>query len=135
MKKRVWIIAGVVAAVVVGALAVVYLTGLVIVGDPYSGLWNTTGQQVGAQGTSGYLIKRTDDGYVFTAVAGTNENGWRPLQRHGRTLDAKSYGEEFSFAYQPWNGHLAYTYLDHGIVVRLTLKKAPDSSAAAAQVD
>jgi hypothetical protein len=135
MKKRAWIIVGVVAAVVVVALAAVYLSGVVIVGDPFSGMWNTAGKPVGAQGGSGYLIKRTDDGYVFAAQAGTNRQGWRHLQRHGRTLDATWYGEEFTFAYQPWSGHLAYTYRDHGILIHMTLKKAPGSTTGAPASD
>jgi hypothetical protein len=130
MKKRAWVIVGVVAAVVIGALAATYLTGLVVVGDPFSGLWNRGGQPVGVEGGSGYLIKQTDDGYVFTAVAGTSPGGWRQLQRHGRTLDGKWGREEFTFEYQPWNGHLAYTYREQpSIVVHMALKKAPNSTA------
>ena len=129
MKKRAWVIVGVVTAVVIGALAATYLTGLVVVGDPFSGLWNRGGQRLGAEGGSGYLIKQTDDGYVFTAVAGTNLGGWQPLQHHGRTLESKWGGEEFTFEYRPWSGHLAFTYREQpGIVVHMTFKKAPDST-------
>jgi hypothetical protein len=124
------------AAVVIGALAVVYMTGLVIVGDPFSGLWNTTGQPVGAQGGSGYLIKQTDDGYAVTALAGTHVQGWRPLQRDGRTLHGKWYGEEMTFAYQPWSSHVAFTFRDHGkILARMTFKKATDSTVVPAEVN
>ena len=137
MKKRAWVIVGVVAAVVIGALAAVYLTGLVIVGDPFSGLWNTSGQPVGAKGGSGYLIKRADDGYVVTALAGTHVQGWRPLQRHGRTLDGSWYGEEMAFEYQPWSGHLVWKYWEHGkqLGPGMTLKRATSSTSIPAQTN
>lgn len=136
MSKRVWVIAGVVVAVVVCSLAVVYLTGLVIVGDPFSGLWNTSGQPVRGEKGGGYLVKRTDDGYAVTALAGTHVQGWRSLQRDGRTLHGEWYGEEMTFAYQPWSGHATFTFRDHGkVLAHVTLKKAPDSTAVPSEVD
>jgi hypothetical protein len=108
--KRAWIVVGVVAAIVVGSLAAIYLTGLVIVGDPDSGVWNVEGKPA----HTGYLIKQTDDGYVFTALVGGEVVGWHSLQRDGRTLAGEWGSERMTFEYQPWSGHLVWTSWDHG---------------------
>jgi hypothetical protein len=127
MGRRGWIIVGVVAAVAVASLAAAYLTGLVIVGDPYSGVWNVEAKPA----DTGSLIKQTDDGYVFTALVGGKVMGWHPLHRDGRTLFGEWNRERYVFEYQPWSGHLVWTYRDHGIlrVDGMPLKKAADSSA------
>jgi hypothetical protein len=137
MSRRAWVIVGVVAAVVVGSLAAVYLTGLIIVGDPYSGVWNVEGRWTSAGPNGGYLIKRTDDGYVFTALVGDELVGWRPLQQDGRTLTGEWDGTRFIFKYQPWTGHLVWTYWEHDIlrVPSLPLRKATDDTSVPKQVD
>lgn len=138
MSRRARAIVGVVAAGVVAALAAAYLTGFIIVGDPYSGVWNVEGQWNATGFNGGSLIKQTDSGYVFTYVQGTKEMGWHPLQRHGRSLEGE-YGDaqRVIFEYQPWTGHLVWTWHDHGLlrVPRLPLKKATDSTSVPPQTD
>ena len=133
MTKRAWIIVGVVAAVVVCSLAAVYLTGLVIVGDPYSGVWNVEGKPP----HTGSLIKRTDEGYVFTALVGGEPVGWHPLQRDGRTLEGEyPDAQRVAFEYQPWAGRLVWTNWDHGTLRgHLTLRKATDDTTVPKLVD
>jgi hypothetical protein len=134
--KRAWIVVGVVAAVIVASLAAVYLTGLIIVGDPFSGLWNTDGADTEYK-TTGSLIKHTDDGYVFTALVGGEVNGWHPLEQDRRTLSGEWNGERFIFTYQPWSGHLVWTYWDHDTLrVRgMVLKKVTSDTSVPTQVD
>ncbi len=133
MGTRAWIVVGVVAAVIVASLAAVYLTGLIIVGDPYSGVWNVEGKPT----HTGSLIKRTDEGYVFSALIGGKDNGWQPLQRHGRTLEFENpEGHKVTFEYQPWTGHLIWTNWDRGkLRGRLTLRKATDDTSVPKPVD
>jgi hypothetical protein len=133
VSKRAWIVVGVVAAVVVASLAAVYLTGLVIVGDPYSGVWNVEGKPA----HTGSLIKRTDEGYVFSALIGGEANGWQPLQRHGRTLEFENpEGHRVTFEYQPWTGHLVWTNWDRDqLRGHLTLRKATDDTSVPKPVD
>jgi hypothetical protein len=133
VTKRAWIIVGVVAAVVVCSLAAVYLTGLVIVGDPYSGVWNVEGKPP----HTGSLIKRTDEGYVFTALVGGEAVGWHRLQRDGRTLEGEyPDAQRVAFEYQPWTGRLVWTNWDHGTLRgHLTLRKATDDTTVPKLVD
>ena len=133
MSRRVWIIVGVVAAVVVASPAAVYLTGLVIVGDPYSGVWNVEGTPA----HTGSLIKQTDDGYLFTALVGGEAVGWHPLQREGRTLEGEyPEAQRVTFEYQPWSGRLVWTNWDHGTLRgHLTLRKATDDTSVPKPVD
>jgi hypothetical protein len=127
VSKRGWIIGGVAAAVVGCALAAVYLTGLVIIGDPYSGVWNVEAKPA----DTGSLIRQTDDGYVFTALVGGKVMGWHPLRRDGRTLVGEWDSERHVFEYQPWNGRLVWTHWDHDTlrVDGMPLKKATDSTS------
>jgi hypothetical protein len=133
VSKRAWIIVGVVTAGVVASLAAVYLTGLVIVGDPYSGVWNVEGKPE----HTGSLIKQADGGYLFTALVGGEAVGWHPLQRNGRTLEGE-YPEahRVTFEYQPWSGRLVWTNWDHGTLRgHLTLKKATDDTSVPKPAD
>ena len=136
MSKRTWGIVGLVAAVVVAVLAAAYLTGFIIVGDPFSGLWNTDGAHTKWK-TTGSLIKLTDDGYVFTALVGGKVNGWHPLEQHRRTLSGEWGGERFIFTYQPWSGHLVWMYWDHGnlVVPGMSLKKVTGGTSVPAQTN
>jgi len=130
----------VIVTAVVAVLAAAYLTGsIIILGDPFSGVWNTdpaatlspagTWIADGPNASSGVVIKRTSSGYVYTMVAGTTTNGWHPLERHGRVLDSKASGA--TFEYQPWSGHLVFT--DQPPHTRrlgpLVLKKVTDSTS------
>jgi len=130
----------VIVTAVVAVLAAAYLTGFIIIlGDPFSGVWNTdpaatlspagTWIADGPNASSGVVIKRTSSGYVYTMVAGTTTNGWHPLERDGRVLDSKASGA--TFEYQPWSGHLVFT--DQPPHTRrlgpLVLKKVTDSTS------
>jgi hypothetical protein len=140
MKRRGVVVLVVIVTAVVAVLAAAYLTGFIIIlGDPFSGVWNTdpaatlspagTWIADGPNASSGVVIKRTSSGYVYTMVAGTTTNGWHPLERHGRVLDSKASGA--TFEYQPWSGHLVFT--DQPPHTRrlgpLVLKKVTDSTS------
>ena len=127
MSKRAWIIVGVVAAVVVGSLAAVYLSGLITDGDPFTGVWNVEGKPP----DTGLLIRRTDDGYVFITLVGGKAGGLHSLERRGRTLVGE-FGDNHrvSFEYQPSNGHLVWRKWVNGIRVGpQELRKAADGSS------
>jgi len=124
----------VIVTAVVAALAAAYLTGfIIIIGDPFSGVWNTdpagTWIADGPNASSGVVIKRASSGYVYTMVAGTTTNGWHPLERHGRVLDSKARGA--TFEYQPWSGHLVFTSQPPHTrrLGPLVLKKVTDSTS------
>jgi hypothetical protein len=140
MKRRGVVVLVVIVTAVVAVLAAAYLTGFIIIlGDPFSGVWNTdpaatlspagTWIADGPNASSGVVIKRTSSGYVYTMVAGTTTNGWHPLERDGRVLDSKASGA--TFEYQPWSGHLVFT--DQPPHTRrlgpLVLKKVTDSTS------
>ena len=133
MSRRAWILVGLVAAVVVGGLAAAYLSGVIIVGDPFSGVWNMQGRPL----DTGALIKHTDDGYVFTALVGGKAVGWHPLRRDRRTLIGEWDAERYTFEYQPWTGHLVSIYRSRGgrEIGPLVLKKATGDTSLAPQTD
>lgn len=146
MRRRAWIMVGVATAVVLAAAAAAYLTGFIIVGDPFSGVWNTdAAATLGPDGewkttgelSGGSLIKRTSSGYVFTMVWGAKARGWHPLRRHGRRLEAEYDDQRITFEYQPWSGHLLWTYYDHGILRAdaVALEKVTDSTSVPPQTN
>jgi hypothetical protein len=130
MGKRTWGIIGLVVAVVAAVLAAAYLTGFIIVGDPFSGLWNTEGADTKFK-TTGYLIKRTDEGYAFTALVGGEVKGWHPLEQDRRTLSGEWGGERYTFTCQPWSGHLAWSWWERRAprVRGMVLKKVTGSTS------
>jgi hypothetical protein len=131
MRSRALVISGVVAVLVIAALGAVYLTGLVTLGDPYSGLWNTGGRLTAKGPNGGYLIKRSGDGYVVSGVLGKYVQGWLPLRRDGRTLVGQWGAERMTFEYQPWTGRILWTSWSHGHrdVGPLLLDKATGSTS------
>jgi hypothetical protein len=116
MGKRAWIIVGAVSLAVAATLAAAYLTGSIVIGDPFSGVWNYRGTWSSDGQDTGSLIKQTENGYVFTQVLADKAQGWLPLQRDGRTLTAQWDDERFTFEYQPWNGRLVWKAWHHGRV-------------------
>ena len=145
MSRRAWVVVGAVAAVILAASAAAYLTGFVIIGDPFSGVWSTdpaaalspegTWIAEGPNASSGLLIKQTSSGYVYTGLLGTTMiTGWQPLERHGRVLDNKV--RRFSAEYQPWSGHLVVTDGSGGRVIGpLILRKVTDSTSVPSQTN
>jgi hypothetical protein len=150
-RRRTFAVIVVVAvAAVVAGLTAAYLIGFTVVGDPFSGAWNTDPEKTwGPAGTwrtdmanpsSGLIIKRTSSGYVCTSVVGTHNSGWDPATRHGRTLEAQVktidengtvvVGGRQTFEYQPWSGHLVFTdYQGDRRTAHLVLKKVADSTS------
>jgi hypothetical protein len=137
VSKRTWIALGVLAAVVVGALAVVLLSGVVVLGDPFTGLWNAGGSLTDKGPNGGYVIKHTADGYEVTGVVGEHVQGWRPLKRDGRTLVGDWGYERMTFEYQPWNRHLIFSAWNHGTVEvpGMALMKATSSTSIPPETD
>lgn len=145
MSRRAWIIVEVAAVVVLIAVATAYLTGFIIVGDPFSGVWSTdTVVTLGADGerktaeklSGGAIIKRTSSGYVFTiGFSGAKDLGWHPLERHGRRLEAQYDNQRVTFEYRPWNRYLLWTWYDHGVLrtAGLKLEKVADADSVPSQ--
>jgi hypothetical protein len=139
MRRRRTVVVVVIVAAVVAASAAAYLTGIIIIGDPLSGVWNTepaatlspggTWRTDGPNPSSGVLIRRTGSGYAFTGVMGTLTSGWHPLERHGRVLEYKAKSWRATFAYHPWSGHLVFDDNQGGIRLHLVLKKVTDSTS------
>ena len=129
MRSKPILVAAIVVATAVAAVAAAYLTGLIIIGDPFSGTW-----RLDPKDASGVVIKRTDDGYFFASDNGHTSTGWLSAKRKGRILDSSlrvmddgqftGVTVRTTFEYQPWNGHLVE--VDHGL--HLTLTKVSDST-------
>jgi hypothetical protein len=140
MSKRGWVVLAVLAAVMVGALAAVFLSGVVILGDPFTGLWNSGGKLTDKGPNGGYLIKHTADGYEVSEVVGKDVlQGPLPLKRDGRKLVGEwGGGVRQTFVYQPWNGHLILSDWVHGhpdVPPVLTLRKATSSTSVPPEAD
>ncbi len=134
MSKRTWIVLGVLAAVLVGALAAVFLSGVVVRGDPFTGLWNSGGKLTDKGPNGGYLIKHTADGYEVSEVVGKDVlQGPLPLKRDGRHARRRvGRRPARTFVYQPWNGRLILSAWIHGrpdVPPVLTLRKATSSTS------
>lgn len=126
MSRRAFIALLVIGVLAIAALLAVYFSGLIIVGDPFPGVWNVEGKP----SDTGMLIKRMEDGYVFTALVAGEVVGWRRLERRGRILVGQyPDSKRVSFAYQPWDGHLVWTNWDGGdLRGHLELSKAADGA-------
>jgi hypothetical protein len=122
-------VAVIVVAAALAAFAAAYLTGLIIVGDPFSGTW-----RLDPKDAYGVVIKRTGDGYFFAVDNGETSTGWLSAKRKGRVLDSRlrlmDHGQpagmtvRSTFEYQPWNAHLVQ--VDHGL--HRTFTKVSDST-------
>jgi len=130
MSRRSAVVISVLVGVVAIAFGMAYLTGAIILGDPFTGVWNARGTWARA-GDSGAVIRRTSNGYVYTTITGVKPSeGWQPLQREGRRLVGEGNGGQTVFEYQPWTGHLVFIRREHGILIvrGMTLKRVTSST-------
>jgi hypothetical protein len=135
VTKRRTLIAASAVIVAAALLFTGWLTGVLALGDPFTGTWKATGAD------SSIVIRHTDEGDSFTFVYGDTSNGWGSAERHRNTLtftgqglspDGRPTGEvvHLRFVFEPWTGNLLYDDGADGGGRAFPLKKVSNSTSA-----